>query len=138
MARVIRETPNKAEQHSNMDNAMDLAGANRPPGMEETITGAKDTQGGQLAPLVNTSRVTRTGQGPTVARFVPSSLVDVNGDDVEKIEPPVRKKFRVTKGGMTHTQAGLPSMVRVGKILDNVAFDIEALKAQGIELETIE
>lgn len=52
--------------------------------------------------------------------------------------PPKVKQWKVTKGGMVMGTGGVGrTALKPGKIVDQLNFDIEALKLQGVEFEEV-
>ena len=93
-------------------------------------------------------QVLRTGQpeerGPEDIITEPTVKADAT-DRNPKTEPELRKvrKFEVTKGGPysapgVGASGGYRSMLREGKVIDEMNYDIKAVQAQGIKLRELQ
>jgi len=96
---------------------------------------AKNSQGGSLPMLVADHAVHKRQPGRR-SRIAPKPLEDEDGEPVARVEPPVARRYKVTKGGRT-ADNGLPQNLTTGKVISDVQYNIEALIAQGIELEEL-
>ncbi len=62
----------------------------------------------------------------------------VDYDELEENPGPPVKRFRVLKGGRVQTQRnGQRTLVNTGKELDELNFDIQLMRQQGVEFEEI-
>lgn len=99
-------------------------------GAQGDQSGAKDASGGQLPGLVAAGQVIKRIQGRTPR----AAKAADTGEPTERLEPPVAKRYFVTRGGRI-TGNGMPQTLLTGKVISDVEYDIESLKRQGIELE---
>lgn len=117
--------------------ALNLIEMNRPMGPIGIVTGT-DSQGGRLPELVPASHVTHIADAPVAHRFEAEEAEDEFGEPLKSVEPPKRTRYRVTVGGMAHDLGGLPAKINPGKVIDSVNYDVDSLRAQGIQLVAID
>ena len=62
---------------------------------------------------------------------------EVVADAAKATAEPVRNWYRVTKGGSFRDPGGFRAVIRVGKEFDDLNYNLQQLKAQGIQFEPI-
>lgn len=87
------------------------------------------------------------GDGQPLAPLVPSrdglivpmkwpAATAAEEEPIERVNPPVPKRYKVTKGGQFFN-SGTPAQMRVGKVISDVEYNVASLQRQGIELELL-
>ena len=51
---------------------------------------------------------------------------------------PEKRLYRVLKGGMALMPTGMRTLIKEGKVIDNLNYDVRRLQMQGIRLERLE